>query len=84
MTRLRLFIRGMVQVALVSAQVYLIAHQRWLGVACTGFAISYVWSHNVRSVAFGGERDRLAYSAGAACGAVAGMAATMWIYGGMR
>lgn len=81
MTRLRLFLRGAVQVALVSAQVYLIAHRHWLGVALTGFAISYVWSHNVKTVAFGGELDRLAYAAGAAAGAVAGMAATAGVMG---
>lgn len=76
MTRLRLFIRGAVQVALVSAQVYLIAAHHWLGIAAIGFAISYVWSHNVRAVAFGNELDRVAYALGAACGAVAGVAIT--------
>lgn len=67
-SRVRLFLRGAIQVALVSSQVYLIANRHWIGVAAIGFAISYVWSHNVKSVVFGTEVDRIVYSMGAACG----------------
>lgn len=77
---IRLFLRGLLQVALVSAQVHHIAHQRWVGAGITAFLISWVWSHNVRSVAFGSERDRIVYALGAATGAIVGMGLSIWMY----
>lgn len=75
MTRLTLFLTGFIQVALVAANTYLIAHGRVISVLIVGTAISLVWTVNVRRVAFGGWWDRVAYSIGAGVGSVVGMCA---------
>ena len=68
-----LFFRGWLQVALVSAQTWFIAKQYWLGIAVGGFGISFVWTLNVKSMAFGGWAERFVYSAGAMTGALSGL-----------
>ena len=62
---INLFFRGWLQVFLVSAQTYFITKQYWPGVAIGGFGISFIWTLNVRSMAFGGWAERLIYSTGA-------------------
>ena len=74
MTYLRLYLMGALQVGLITLQTWLISRAAWPWVFGVGFAISYVWSHNVRRVAFGTERDRWCYASGAATGAVLGLA----------
>jgi hypothetical protein len=68
-----LFLRGWLQVFLVSAQTYFIAREFWPGVAVGGFAISFVWTMNVKSAAFGGWPERFVYSSGAMAGALSGL-----------
>ncbi len=70
---MNLFIRGWLQVFLVSIQTWFIAQEFYLGVAAGGFMISYVWTFNVRSAAFGGHLDKIIYSLGAMTGAVCGL-----------
>ena len=72
--QLSLFLRGWLQVALVSANVVQVSQQRYGAAFVTGGAISLVWWHNAHSagrndVAGGG----FAYALGAACGTVSGM-----------
>lgn len=79
MNKILLFLTGFLQVALVSAQTYMIARAQILGVLIVGFLISLVWSVNVKKVAFGGWVDRIIYSSGAGVGAVTGLYIAMLI-----
>lgn len=67
--------RGFAQVALVAANTAFIARGDTLAVGVAGFAISWCWWGNTGRAAHDlhNRRHRLAYSAGAALGAVAGM-----------
>lgn len=71
-SRLKLLGTGFVQVVFVAMNTVFIAHHALLSNFLTGFAISYVWSWNVKRVAFGDHGDRLAYAIGAAVGSVTG------------
>lgn len=70
--RVRLWVTGYVQVVFVAANTVFISHYQLLPNLITGFLISYVWTHNVKKVAFGDEPDRWAYAVGAALGSVSG------------
>ena len=72
MTQLRLFFTGFLQVFLVVLNTYFISKDSVLGLTICGFGISFIWSHNVRKVAFGNQMDRIIYSIGAMIGSVAG------------
>lgn len=63
------------QVALISANTWLIAHSMLMPAAVCGFAISLVWTFNVKRVAFGNMADRLWYAAGASAGTITGLLA---------
>ncbi|MBX3288344.1 MAG: hypothetical protein KF855_03270 [Acidobacteria bacterium] len=75
-----LFGTGFIQVLLVCVNTWQIAHAKWLGVFVVGFLISYVWTWNVKKVAFGGQKDRFIYALGAAVGAVAGLMIAVRFY----
>lgn len=70
--RLRLAATGFLQVLFVALNTVFISNFFLVGLTATSFAISYIWSHNVKRVAFGDEGDRLSYAAGAALGCLAG------------
>lgn len=70
---MRLFTTGFLQVFFVAINTIFLANQYYLGVALASFAISLIWSFNVKKVAFGSMRDRLVYSAGAMIGSLAGL-----------
>ena len=70
---MRLFLTGFLQVFLVVINTWLITQKSFLGVFFVGFGISYIWSGNVKKVAFGGQKDRIIYSLGAACGSLSGL-----------
>lgn len=72
---------GCVQVALVALNTYQISRGVVLGTFVVGFLISFVWSWNVRRIAFGGMADRIAYATGAALGSVAGLGIGALLYG---
>jgi hypothetical protein len=82
--RLVLFTTGFVQVALVGVNTWQIAHEKWFGCAVVGFLISYVWSWNVKKIAFGGHTDRVIYALGAAFGVLAGLGVASLLYGGLE
>lgn len=65
----------------VAANTVAIAKGHAWAVLIFAFLISYIWSHNVRKVAFGDELDRIAYSIGACLGSVSGMWAANMVLG---
>lgn len=70
--RLKLFGTGYLQVIFVAMNTVFIAHYELIANTFTALAISYIWTHNVKKLAFGDERDRWAYAIGAALGSVSG------------
>lgn len=68
----KLFLTGFLQVLFVAANTYFIATSNWKAIALCGFAISWLWSGNIKKVAFGGTKDRIVYSLGAASGSICG------------
>lgn len=69
---LRLFAMGATQVFLVASNTVFIAEFALIGNFVTAIGISYVWTHNVKKVAFGDELDRWAYTLGAGVGSILG------------
>lgn len=59
--------------------VYLIAKEIYLGVFCTAFMISFIWSWNVKRIAFGTLKDRIWYSLGAATGSTTGLLLSIYL-----
>lgn len=78
--RLTLFTTGFVQVLLVGVNTWQIAHNKWLGCFVVGFMISYIWTWNVKKIAFGTHGDRLLYAGGAAIGSICGLALATAFY----
>nr|DAJ36378.1 MAG TPA: hypothetical protein [Bacteriophage sp.] len=70
MDKIKLFTTGFSQVFLVVLNTYFITREFLLGILACGFLISFVWSHNVKKVAFGSEWDRIIYSLGAMTGSI--------------
>lgn len=68
----KLFLTGFMQVFLVVLNTYFISKDFIIGVVFCGFMISFVWSHNVKKVAFGTTKERIVYSLGAMSGSIVG------------
>lgn len=79
-SRLGLFLTGFIQVVLVAINTYQIANEKYLGVFFIGFLISFVWTFNVKKIAFGTWEDRIIYSSGAALGSLTGLIISILIY----
>lgn len=73
MKKMKLLLTGFLQVLLVAVNTVLLARANYIGVTSVSFLISFVWSWNVRKVAFGGMPDRVLYSTGAALGGLSGL-----------
>lgn len=73
--RLHTFITAWLQVALITLNTWLIARHEVVPAILCGFAISFVWTLNVKKVAFGCLADRLTYASGACLGTATGMLA---------
>lgn len=69
---MKLFFTGFIQVLLVVFNTYCISKDFLGGIVVCSFGISYFWTHNVKKVAFGSERDRIIYSFGALMGGLTG------------
>lgn len=67
-SRARLAFTGFLQVVFVSMNTVYIMQRMWLLLVLTSFCISWLWSGNVKKVAFGDKLDRVVYAAGAALG----------------
>lgn len=74
-----LFLTAMLQVSLVSMNVVFISRGSIIPMLMTGFAISLVWTLNVKKAAFGRWRERIIYASGAMCGTGIGYLITKFI-----
>jgi hypothetical protein len=84
---LELFTTGLIQVILVCLNTYQIAVYAvtkspllLVGIVVVGFLISFIWTLNVKKVAFGNLSNRIFYSAGAATGSCIGVLLGSLIY----
>lgn len=77
---MKLFITGFTQVFFVAINTFFISKAIYGGVFICGFLISFVWSWNVKKVAFGDIKDRLWYSLGAGFGSLAGLIISVYIF----
>lgn len=69
-----LFITAVLQVTFVAMNVVFISQHYIIPMLVTGFLISFIWTFNVKKVAFGGWGDRLVYAFGAMAGTGLGFA----------
>ncbi|MGJ1321426.1 hypothetical protein ACR780_01940 [Sphingobacterium faecium] len=70
---MNLFITGFLQVFFVALNTWLITQKNFIGVLIVSFLISFIWSFNVKKVAFGSIKDRIIYSIGASIGGLTGL-----------
>lgn len=66
--RARLAWTGFLQVVFVAMNTIFVANGAWVAMVATSFCISFLWSGNVKRVAFGDTLDRYVYALGAAGG----------------
>ena len=69
---MNLLLTGFLQVYFVVINTYFISNDYYIGVFICSFVISFIWSLNVKKVAFGKIKDRLLYSLGASFGGLLG------------
>lgn len=81
LSKIKLFTTGFIQVIFVAANTVFISKYQLVGNLLTAFAISFVWTYNVKKVAFGETSDRWAYAIGASLGSVAGTVTANWFLG---
>lgn len=72
--KLMLGLTGFVQVYFVAVNTVFLSRAMYSGVVVAAFLVSFVWSFNVKKVAFGTTADRVIYSVGAMTGSVVGLA----------
>jgi hypothetical protein len=77
---MKLFTTGFTQVFLIAINTFFISKEVYFGVFVLGFSISFLWSWNVKRVAFGTLKDRLSYSLGAAFGSFFGLIVSATIF----
>lgn len=70
--QIKLFITGFIQVFLTAMNIVFITGKEVFPLIITGFLISFVWTINVRKIAFGTHTDRIIYAFGAAIGTYIG------------
>jgi hypothetical protein len=63
---------GFLQVVFIAMNTVFITQSALLSNLLTAFAISWIWSSNVKRIAIGDSLDRVFYAGGAAAGSVAG------------
>jgi hypothetical protein len=68
-----LFFTGFVQVFFVAVNTYFLSQKLYIGVLFAAFMISWIWSLNVKKIAFGTTTDRIIYASGAALGSLVGL-----------
>lgn len=77
---MKLLITGFIQVFFISINTFFISKQIFAGVFIVGCIISFIWSWNVKKIAFGTIADRLYYSLGAGLGSLFGLFCSVWVY----
>jgi hypothetical protein len=73
------FLFAYIQVLFVSLNTIFLAKNNPSMVFVCAFIISYIWSHNVKKVAFGTELDKIIYSVGASLGSISGLFISTYI-----
>ncbi len=72
-SKIKLLLTGVLQVYFVAINTCFLAKEIYLGVAFAAFAISMVWSYNIKKIVFGTFSDRVYYSIGATIGSLLGL-----------
>ncbi len=70
--QIKLFITGFIQVFLTAMNIVFITNKSITPLIITGFLISFVWTINVKKIAFGTNVDRVIYALGASIGTLCG------------
>ena len=70
---MKLFTSGFLQVFFVAMNTFFIHKEFYIGVFVCSFLISWLWSMNVKKIAFGNNKDRFIYASGAAVGSIFGL-----------
>ena len=70
---MKLFTTAFFQVFFVSTNVWCIANAFWIGAFISSFAISFLWTLNVRRIVISSALSRVIYASGAAVGCIGGM-----------
>lgn len=73
---------GFLQVVFIAMNTVFITQSAIASNLVTAFLISWIWSSNVKRIAFGDTFDRVFYAAGAAIGSVAGSLIAKAVSGG--
>jgi hypothetical protein len=76
---MQLFLTGFIQVFFVAINTYFLSRGFYIGVVICGFIISFIWSWNVKKIAFGSTKDRIIYSLGAGLGSLFGLIVSQYI-----
>jgi hypothetical protein len=76
---IRLFFTGVLQVYFVAINTYFLAKEIYIGVLFAAFAISMIWSYNIKKIAFGTFTERVIYSLGATIGSLLGLYTSSFI-----
>ncbi len=71
--KVKIFITAFLQVFLGSANAFFIFKLSYIGIAMTGFLMSYLWTFNVKKIAFSNKNDRILYGIGAMFGGLSGV-----------
>jgi hypothetical protein len=71
--RAQLAFTGFLQVIFVSMNTIYVTRGAWVALIVTSFCISFLWSGNVKRIAFGDMGDRIVYASGAALGCLVGV-----------
>ncbi len=74
------FTSAFMQVSMVSANVYFVSNRIWIGIAITGFFISYLWAANVKRISISNDVDRIIYAFGAMFGSLSGVGLAILIF----
>jgi hypothetical protein len=69
---MKLYFSGFMQVFLVSMNTVFISSGMIFPIGICSFVLSFTWTYNVKSVAFGTLDDRITYALGASTGAIFG------------
>lgn len=70
---MKLFLTAFLQVFFVSANTYFIATVNYAMVFVCGFAISWLWTSNVKKIAISTKYERFIYALGASLGGATGL-----------
>lgn len=77
---MKLFITGLTQIFFVAINTFFISKAIYGCVLICGFLISFIWSWNVKKVAFATLQDRLWYSFGAGVGSLGSLIVSVAVF----